>query len=115
MQLQTSIAPRLDGTVEVTGLNGATYCFEPDDSGNLVCDITHEGTIAHLLSLESFMPADEADFADALALTGALTDDDDDAHQSDDEKPDPNALPLEANTPPAKRVKPAKAKPAPKD
>lgn len=117
MHLQTSIKPRSDGTVEVAGLDGATYTFLPDaKTGDLVCGIEHEGTIAHLLSLESFMPVDEADFAVALALAGVLTDDDEDGgNHPDDEKPDPNALPLEANTPPAKSAKPAKAKQALKD
>lgn len=67
MKLQTSIPPRRDGTVTVQGLDGKAYVFASNAEGDLVGEIEHEPTVAHLLAGGSFMPADEADFDAALA------------------------------------------------
>ncbi|CAN7343880.1 hypothetical protein LJR074_001966 [Acidovorax sp. LjRoot74] len=112
MKLQTAIKPRRDGTVTVQGLNGKTYVFQPDEFGELNADVEHEATVAHLLSLDSFLPADEADFDRALltmksAQGGAAAGDDEGNDEND--SPNPDAPPLEARTPPAASGKATKA------
>lgn len=121
MKLQTTIKPRRNGTVNVMGLDGKTYTFAPDDAGELVCDIDHDPTVAHLLKLRDFEPADLGDFTAAEAmLKGAAAGDadddaddvpdaDDDAPGADDEAP-AGGLPVEANTPP--KARPGKGKKA---
>ena len=102
MKLETSIKPRRDGVVLVTGDDGVKYTFAPDADGVLVCDIPHEPTVARLLALGMFVPADEADLAHAdqlLSQTQEPEDGDDDGDDEDGEG-DINALPVEANTPP---------------
>ncbi len=112
MKLQTAIKPRRDGTVIVQGLDGKSHVFLPDDAGDMVCDIAHEPTVAHLLALDLFMPADEADFARALELTSGGSSGDD---ENEDEGflSEGNGLPIEANTPPAPAPAPAPAAAAP--
>lgn len=117
MKLETAIPLRKDGTVIVTGLDAQKYVFKPEESGLVVCDIDHEPTIAHLLKFgDNFFPVDEADFdkAESLIQKPAQTGgeatgdgaDGGDADENDGDDPvDPNALPVEAGTPPA----PAKA------
>ena len=114
MKLQTSIAPRRDGTVRVSGLDRQTYVFAPGPDGELTCDVTDEATVAWLLATKNFWPADEQDFEAALELAKKAEPDggepggDDDL--DDDEEEVADALPVEANTPPApKRAKKAKA------
>ena len=107
MKLQTSIKPRKDGRVLATGANGKTYIFASDDNGDLVGDVEHEPTIAMLLRTELFTPVDDGDFAAAIELTAEVPDPDE---LDPDDESDPDALPVEANTPPA----PVRRKPGPK-
>jgi hypothetical protein len=96
MNLSTDIKPRTDGTVRVLGQDGKTYTFKGEP---LECDIEDEATLKRLLKLGSFFPSSDADEEAALALVGgdAPTPGDED----DGEIPfDPNAAPVEANTPP---------------
>jgi hypothetical protein len=112
MKLETSITPRLDGTVIVHGLDNKEHVFKTDpDTGLVVCDVAHEGTVVHLLRQGTFFPADEADHAHAEQLVAgsgggdaAQAGADDGGDEGDDLGDDPvdlNALPLEANTLPA--------------
>lgn len=112
MKLQTSIKPRRDGTVKVTGQDRQTYVFVADSEGELSCDVTDTATVASLLAGGEFWPANPEDHDAALALTVADDEDDepDDGDDMDDDVGDINALPQEANTPPA----PARKKPGPK-
>lgn len=105
MKIQTSIKPRRDGTVSVAGDDGQNYKFVADADGALVCDITHEPTVARLLSIGDFEPVDAADFERAIALTQQLDEQDEDGDDEDDaeEEANPDAMPEEANTPPARR------------
>ena len=102
MKLHTSIPPRRDGTVNVLGLDGASYKFERDGEGELACDVAHEPTVAFLLDGGMFYPAEPEDFAQALAIASAGADDDADLGSHD-------SPPVEAHTPPALR-KPAPAR-----
>lgn len=106
MKLHTSIKPRRDGTVKVTGQDSQTYVFVAGADGELSCDVSDEATIAHLLGTDNFYPADFADAEFAASLLIAEVDDADDADDADDEQA--TALPVEANTPPVRR------KPGPK-
>lgn len=104
MKLQTSIKPRRNGSVVLTGLDGVAYKFEPDENGDMVCDVPHEPTIAHVLELsgDDFWPADETEYAEAervLAELGSKNADDDGEDDADDSNP--GGLPIESNTPPA--------------
>lgn len=125
MKLQTSISPRRDGTLSVTGLDGQKYAFTKGEDGELVGDVADESTVAHLLSGGMFFPADPADFDVALGLTKVDDDSDDendkdaiggqgqstgDGDDDDDEGngEQSNALPLETNTPPKKTPKATK-------
>ena len=119
MKLQTSIKARRDGTVKALGLDGKTYVFTPDAAGDMSCDVTDERTAALLLSTGNFWPEDQADLESALALVqtpgGESTEPDpeDDEDDLDGEDPPADALPVEAETPPAplsaKAAKAAKA------
>ena len=93
MKLQALIKPRKDGSVLSTGLDGKTYKFSADESGDLVCDVDHEPTVANLLRTENFTPIEESDFGVAANLSAEPID------QDDDDESDPDALPVEANTP----------------
>jgi hypothetical protein len=113
MKLLTTIKPRRDGTVSVVGEDGQKYVFQPDAEmgGALTCEVTDQSTVARLLVLGDFEPADPDDVDDALSIyakarqsiaqgaTGtADTDDEDDFTET------PNGgLPVEAETPPAPR------------
>ena len=106
MKLSTEIKPRSDGTLSVVGEDGKTYVFKGEP---LECDIEHEPTVARLLKLDTFFPANDDDQDAALALLKAQGDGLDDGDDGDDDgeldddgdlKSDPNALPLEANTAP---------------
>lgn len=111
MKLETSIKPRRDGTVKLSGLDGSVTVFTVQDDGAIVGDVTHEGTLVHLLTnrADVFWPADESDYAAAQALLDAQGQDADlrapgaDPDDDDDEVMlPPGADPLvEAKTPPA--------------
>lgn len=113
MLLQTEIQPRKDGTV-LAHACGSTYKFAADKNGDLVCDVASDGAVAALLSTGNFFPSDESDIQDALDLMPKG--DGGDGETGDGLSPvDPNAPPVEANTPPAAKpaaTKPAAAKPA---
>lgn len=112
MKLQTSIKPRLDGTVKVLGQDRQTYVFAADDEGLLTGDVSDEPTIAALLATGNFWPADESDAELALVLVkeaekSAHAEDGED--DQDDEEEPLDGLPVEANTPPKRRGRPRKA------
>lgn len=109
MLLQTEIQPRKDGTVLVQAC-GSTYKFAADKNGDLVCDVASDTAVAALLSTGNFFPSDESDIQDALDLMPKGDADGDDKTDDGLLPVDPNAPPVEANTPPA--AKPAAAKPA---
>jgi len=115
MKLHTSIQPRRDGTVKVTGQDSQNiYVFEADADGELSCDVTHEGDLAWMLGTDNFYPADPADAEKAVSLVNAATaenegeGDEAEADDEGDEAEVANALPIEANTPPAPARKSAK-------
>ncbi len=97
MKLHTSIAPRRDGTVKVTGHDRQTYVFEADADGELSCDVTDEATLAQLLATDAFYPADPDDAERAASLLPAGDDDEPD----DEPEEDMGGLPVEAETPPS--------------
>jgi hypothetical protein len=104
MKLNTSIAPRRDGTVKASGPSGQTYVFTLDEDGELACDVADEMDLAALLETDNFYPADPADAERAADLVAA---EDDEPAESEDE--DMGGLPIEAETPPvAKRTRKAK-------
>jgi hypothetical protein len=116
MKLETSIALRNDGTVRVAGLDKKTYVFKLDpESGMVSCDVDHPETLAHLLRVGTFFPADMADYEQAESMLDlnkapdAGGEGDDGQDDDDEDEADPNALPVEAGTPPAPRKKKAKA------
>lgn len=102
MKLQTSIIPRRDGTVVVTGQDGKKYTFKTDDEGELSGEIEHAPTVASLLAGGLFYPADAADYDAALELSAPADDGEMDEHDEG------SGLPVEANTPPGRK------KPGPK-
>ena len=114
MKLQTSITPRLDGTVIVEGADGETYTFTPDESGDLTGEISHPETLANLLVRGMFYPADPADFEAANEITrvaeSELDPEERDELAADDAADEAvsDALPVEENTPPSRR-RPRKA------
>jgi hypothetical protein len=105
MKLQTTIAPRRDGTVIVRGHKGQEFKFTPDEHEELTCDVADEMLVAKLLASGNFFPADESDFAVATALVQSAVeppvepDEPDDDHGEVDDLPDDtgdlNALPIE--------------------
>ncbi len=116
MKLHTSIPPRRDGTVKVTGQDRQTYVFEADANGDLSCDVADEADLAMMLATDNFYPADpedanraadllqQADKADEGQDAGDSGADGDDSGEPEDEGDEPvneNAMPVEANTPPA--------------
>jgi hypothetical protein len=115
MKIETSTPLRRDGTVIVSGLDGMRYVFKPEEeTGMVVCDIEHQETLAYLLRIGTFFPANVSDHETAASLIDLLPDsegqdDDQDDDGDEDEDIDPNAQPLEAGTPPAPRKKKAKA------
>ena len=101
MKLQTSIKPRRDGTVSVLGQDRQTYVFAAGPDGELTADVADEATVAHLLATGNFWPADEADQEQALELVKQAQKADE--AEEDEDEADDNALPVEAETPPAPR------------
>ncbi len=114
MKLQTTIKPRREGAVRVKGLDGADYVFAADADGDLVCDVTDEATVKHLLATNNFGPVDVQDMDAALRLTGksSSVDPDDDGNGGGDDELPPDALPIEAATPPKAKTAAARAKAA---
>lgn len=113
MKLLALITPRGDGMVLLEGRDGNTYTF---DGGELLCDVEHPETLVAALMSGNFAPADEADFDEADRLVSAAgmrleESADDEDTEDDDEQVDPDAMPVEAATPP-KRYKPRKRKAA---
>lgn len=110
MKLHTSIPPRRDGTVKVTGQESQNiYVFEADADGELSCEVTHEGDLAWMLGTDNFYPADPADAEKAVSLVNAAEAESEgepgepgDEDENDDDAP-MDALPVEANTPPARK------------
>lgn len=100
MKLHTSIPPRRDGTVKVTGQDSQTYVFEVDADGELSCDVTDEATLAAMLSTDNFYPADPADAEAAADLMVGQDEEADDEPEEADESEE-GALPVEAETPPS--------------
>ncbi len=60
MKLQTTIAPRADGTVIVRGADGASLAFTPNAAGDLVGEVDDEALAARLLAGGSFFIVDDA-------------------------------------------------------
>lgn len=111
MKLITTIAPRRDKTVIVTSLDGRKkFVFADDGTNQLAADVDDDATVAHLLRSESFYPAEESDFAEAMKLAqpaaaldgdaaaGGSDDDNDDDADADEGSPDGG--PVEAGTQP---------------
>jgi len=103
VKLQTSIKPRRDGTVTVLGQDRQTYVFAAGPDGELTADVADESTVAHLLATGNFWPADEADQEQALELVKQAQKADEADEDDDEDEADDNALPVEAETPPAPR------------
>ena len=117
MTLNTSIAPRRDGTVIATGADGAKFVFAADADGLMVCNVTDEALVVQLLNSGNFFPTDEADFQAAMAIAraNAPAADDDGPADDDDDLEDiviGDGTPVEAGTPPAPAGKRRKAAPA---
>ena len=123
MKLHTSIPPRRDGTVTVTGQDRQPYVFEAGEDGELSCEVTDEATLAWMLATDNFYPAspEDAERAGALVET-ALAQSNPDHDDGPDDGPDDGAddgaddeaviataLPVEAKTPPSAK-KPRKVK-----
>lgn len=109
MKLVTSIPPRRDGVVVLTTEAGARIVFGPDANGELVADVEDEDLVAKLLRRGGFEPFDEADFDRATALLdaaeGGAADLDEDGG-GEDAAADPDAPPVESNTPPKAAARP---------
>lgn len=111
MKLQTTIIPRKTGQVVARGVDGAEYVFNPDDQGDLICDVEDQATVAMLLKTGNFHPADPAEYETGIAVTQqfypeTLPEADE---PLDDDQETPDAMPIEEETPPSRR-KPRKAK-----
>jgi hypothetical protein len=103
MKLETEIKPRTDGTVKVK-LGAKEYVFAGED--RLTCEVDDQAHVAQLLSSGSFFPYDASAIPEALAVVEAHEPEGEGEDQPDDEGNEA-ALPVEANTPPA-RFKPKK-------
>lgn len=111
MKLITTIQPRRDGTVTVRDAKGQPIVFKPDDAGVLTADVEDAALVGRLLLTNNFEPADEADHATAEALLrDAQPPGDDDDDDDDDDLGDPDAPPVEGNTPPKPADAPQAAK-----
>jgi len=104
MKLETNVPPRKDGTV-TTQFGADVYRFTSDNSDAMVCEVSNPEHVAFLLSTGNFYPAYEADYAAAAALLKQNEDTEDpaDVYDDDDDDVDPNAAPIESETPPAPR------------
>lgn len=109
MKLTTTIQPREDGTVMVHGDNGQDYEFVKNADGNVECDVDDDSVIAKMVSSGHFYPSDPADYDTAAELTKTPASQVEDDVVTDEGFGQADALPVEANTPPA-RFKPAKKK-----
>jgi hypothetical protein len=106
MKLETSILPRKDGRITVQCDDGTKVVFSADSDGIMTGEVTHLPTVARLLALGTYFPADEEDHAAASTLLTSQTKADDDGDgddEADDEREgdDLDGLPMEANTPPS--------------
>lgn len=105
MKLNTSIAARRDGTVIVTGSDGAKYVFAADADGLMVCDVTDDALVFELLNGGNFFPTNEADFQAAMAIAkervDAMGDGGGEDGPDDDEIVVGDGTPVESGTPPA--------------
>lgn len=106
MKLNTSIQPRRSGTV-LARAAGVVIKFAPGEDGELSADVADPVAVTELLNSGNFYPANEADYDAALALARQAAGDDqgdDLGDDGDDDEGESNltALPLEANTPPAR-------------
>ena len=109
MKIETTISPRRDGTVTFEHA-GKRVVLMPDASGRLVADVEDDDVIAHMLSYDHFLPADEADFAVAERLTvQKVVDEEENDDDEEDDEEFPSAPPVEAATPPSRR-RPRKVK-----
>lgn len=116
MKLICTLQANEDG--HVTAEFGKTkYHFE-NENGELVAEVDNEAHAAHLLSTGNFYPHDEGDYQQASNMLSQEPDDDDDINHNGldgvdgidtpfDDPIDPNAMPLEAETPlkPARKSK----------
>ncbi len=113
MKLQTSILPRRDGTVLITGEDGEKYVFKADADGAMVCDVPDDTTVSKLLAIGDFEPYNAEDFDKAIELAqksipvggtdadDGLDDGDDGDDGNDGDEVVNGGLPVEAKTPPA--------------
>lgn len=60
MKLQTTIAPRADGTVIVRDADGVSVAFAPNAAGELVGEVDDEKLAAHLLAGGQFFVVGDA-------------------------------------------------------
>jgi hypothetical protein len=110
MKLQTTILPRKSGQVIARGADGAQYVFEPDESGDLVCDVQDQATVAMLIKTGNFHPADPAEYETGIAVAQQFYPEVAEIDEPlDDDHENLNAMPIEEETPPSRR-KPRKAK-----
>lgn len=108
MKLETEIKPRRDGTV-IVDVDDEKYVFS-DDDGRLTCEVKNKAHVARLLSLGGFFPFDATSIPAALAVVEeAQSQADDEGEPEPDDEGNESALPIEANTPPA-RFKPKAGK-----
>lgn len=98
MKLQTSIKPRRDGVVNVTGVSGRTYVFAADADGDLCAVVEDQADLARLLVLGDFFPANADDNQAALALlkTAAPADPDAGDDLGEDDEPDDDPVDMDA-------------------
>lgn len=110
MKICTSIKPRRTGVVNLVGITGKEYVFQPDVNGDLAADIEDEDDLANVLAMTDFFPADDADIVRAQQLLRELVGNDGnpDVDDEQDDAQQMDALPVESNTPP----KPGKKKKA---
>lgn len=110
MKLQTTILPRKTGHVIAHGVDGVEYVFEPDESGDLVCDVEDQATVAMLIKTGNFHPADPAEYEVGIAVAQQFYPEATEVDEPlDDEYENLDAMPIEEETPSSRR-KPRKAK-----
>jgi hypothetical protein len=108
MKLVCTVQANEDG--HVTAEFGKTkYIFE-NENGELVAEVDNAEHVAHLLGTGNFYPHDEGDYQQASNILSQESDDDELDSGFDeplDDPIDPNAMPLESETPlkPARKSK----------
>lgn len=110
MKLVCTVQANEEGHVTAE-LGKAKYIFE-NENGELVAEVDNEAHVAHLLSTGNFYPYDEVDYQQASNILSQESDDDEFDSANGFDEPlndpiDPNAMPLEAETPlkPARKSK----------